>query len=106
MGLLNLFMILCFVGCIENIIVDRRLYRDDFEESQMEESAGEFEGDIILLSGNGINSRNGNTANQRKWPKNSKRKVIVPYVINQSYSKYIFLNLNFKVLISEIFLYI
>lgn len=83
MGLLNFLMLLCLVGCIENIIVDRH-----FLDDTMEESAGEFEGDIILLSGNGISSRNGNTANSRKWPKNSKRKVIVPYEISSTYSEY------------------
>lgn len=51
----------------------------------MEESAGEFEGDIILLSGNGISSRNGNTQSSRKWPK-SKGKVAVPYEISSTYS--------------------
>lgn len=52
----------------------------------MEETAGEFEGDIILLSGNGISSRNGNTQSSRKWPK-SKGRVAVPYEISSSYSR-------------------
>lgn len=73
-------------GSLEGSEESRESFRENSLGLQnMEESAGEFEGDIILLAGNGISPRNGNTQSSRRWPK-SKGRVNVPYEISDTYS--------------------
>lgn len=59
-----------------------------------EEFANEFEGDIVLQETEITRSgRNGLTDTSKRWPKNNRGQVTVPYTILGDYSKKSFKNI-------------